>query len=151
MLPKSSLLIYLIVSSLVFLVIIWLFNFFIFSKFAKVLSEEIPFEEIQLEVKGIKDKIFVLAISVSIFIFFFNFFVLKIERNLSEEEKKIETILKANPNEQFAQKKLKQIRKKRIIYSFLIERIFQIVLGIVICLFTFYLVQPLYKFLGIIK
>jgi len=146
MLPKSSLFIYLIVSSLVFLIIIWLLNFFIFSKFTEVLSDEIP-----LEIKETKNKIFVFAISVSIFICLFDLFILKIEKNLSEEEKKIETILKANPNEQLAQKKLQQIRKKRTIYFFLIESIFAIVFGVAIGFFAFYFAQPLYKFLGNIK
>ena len=146
MFPKSSLIIYLIVSSLVFLVIIWLFNFYIFSKFAEILSEEMP-----LEIKETKDKIFALAIGVSVFIFLFDLFIFKVDRNLSEEEKKVETILETNPKDQFAQNKLKQIRKKRIIYSFLIESVFTIVLGIVVGLFALNFVQPLYKFLGNIK
>lgn len=140
---KSSFKTYLIVMSLFLVAVVLIMNLMVLPKIIKILAET---SSIQTEV--IKQRFFNITTGSLIFIFLMNFYFLKIEKQLDQEEKEAQNIIKIDLNNPTAQEKLKLIEKKRNRYASLLDPIFRIIIGLTIGLITYTLLTPIYSLMG---
>lgn len=137
---KTSLKIYFLIVSVAFIMLILVINFEILPTITKAMNEISSEETLDVE-----NKFYASVIGFLIFLFLINASFWLIDGELTRQEREIRNNLNISPDDPILKYELKKIEKKRKLFFPVIELIFFIGGGIVIGLFIYYIVFPIYR------
>lgn len=136
---KSSLKIYPIIMSLTGVAVVLIVNFVVLPKLVEGITAISP-----LQAKEMRIQVRRATLGFFILIFLLYFCLWKIGNKLKEERKKAQEILRINPTDPIAQKKIKEIERKGELYLTIMEPIFIILLGVMVAWMISTILAPIY-------